>query len=163
MPHPAPLPARPPSVRPKRPKPIPNPQADHVLRLCREGRLFELERWIASGHNIAMPSDYKQSPLRIAIQAGFHSLVELLLRHEASQATKDEVLATAIRLDQTPIVELALQHGASAKAVPLLDALLEMVSYACWLSRRYCWRCQRSRSRRATADDARCVSLGSAI
>lgn len=125
MPHPSPLPARPRSVRPKRPKPVPNPEADHVLRLCREGRLFELERWIADGHSIAMPSDYKQSPLRIAIQAGFHSLVELLLRHEASQATKDEVLATAIRWDQTPIVELALQHGASAKAVPLLDALLQ--------------------------------------
>lgn len=125
MSHPSPLPVRAPSVRPKRPKPIPSPEADHVLRLCREGRLFELERWIADGHSIEMPSDYKQSPLRIAIQAGFHSLVELLLRHETSQATKDEVLATAIRLDQTPIVELSLQHGASAKAVPLLDALLQ--------------------------------------
>src|SRR5882672_8792728 len=60
--------------RPPRPKPTPNPDADHVLRLCREGRLFELEQWIAAGRSIVMPGDYKKSPLRIAVQTGFHSL-----------------------------------------------------------------------------------------
>ncbi len=72
-----------------------------------------------------MPADYKQSPLKIAIKAGFHSLVELLLQNESSQTRKDEVLVTAVWLDQPPIAELSLQHGASAKAVPLLDALLK--------------------------------------
>jgi|GEM_PF-676800 len=110
--------------RPKRPKPIPNPEADYVLKLCREGRLFELARLIAEGRGVEMPTDYKQSPLNIAIKSGFHSMVELLLQHESSQARKDEVIATAVWLDQLPIVELALQHGASATSVPLLDALL---------------------------------------
>src|SRR4051812_33222059 len=65
--------------RRQRPKPTPNPDADHVLQLCREGRLFELQQWIAAGRSIAMPSDYRKSPLAIAVQTGFHSLIELLL------------------------------------------------------------------------------------
>ena len=53
--------------RRQRAKPTPNPEADHVLQLCREGRLFELQQWIAAGRSIAMPSDYKKSPLGIAV------------------------------------------------------------------------------------------------
>lgn len=72
-----------------------------------------------------MPADYKHSPLQVAIRSGFHSLVELLLRHERSQSRKDQVLAAAIGFDQLSMVELSLQHGASVHAAPLLDALLQ--------------------------------------
>jgi hypothetical protein len=41
--------------RRERPKPTPNPDADQLLQLCREGRLFELQQWIAAGRSIAMP------------------------------------------------------------------------------------------------------------
>lgn len=123
------LPSSPPQAlaarsRPKRPKPIPNSDADHVVALCREGRLFELEHWIAEGKSIEMPLDYKQSPLKIAVHSGFHSLVELLLRHESSQARKDAVLGEAVWSDKAPLVELSLRYGASSQALPLLDALL---------------------------------------
>ena len=57
-----------------------------MLRLCREGRLFELKQWIAAGRSIAMPSDYKKTPLGVAVQTGFHSVIELLLKHESDQA-----------------------------------------------------------------------------
>lgn len=110
--------------RRQRPKPTPNPDADHVLRLCREGRLFELQQWIAAGHSIGMPSDYKKSPLGIAVQTGFHSLIELLLQHESDQAAKNAVLIEACRERQVNVVELALQHGADPRAVSFLDALL---------------------------------------
>lgn len=110
--------------RPKRPKPVPNADADHVLELCHEGRLFELERWIADGSSIEMPLDYKQSPLKIAVRSGFHSLVELLLRHESSQTRKDAVLVEAVWSDEAPLVELSLRYGASSRAMPLVDALI---------------------------------------
>ena len=54
-------PSTPPTPRRQRPKPTPNPDADHVLQLCREGRLFELQQWIAAGRSIVMPSDYRRS------------------------------------------------------------------------------------------------------
>lgn len=117
-----PRPPRPP--RPKRPKPAPNPEADHVLRLCREGRLYELEKWVAEGGTLAMPPDYKQSPLRIALDKGFHSLIEFLLRHGADQAKKDDTLRTALLNEQPQIAMLALDYGADPKSVSFFDALV---------------------------------------
>jgi ankyrin repeat protein len=111
-------------LRRQRPKPTPNPDADHVLQLCREGRLFELQQWIAAGRSIVMPSDYKKSPLGIAVQTGFHSLIELLLQHESDQAAKNAVLVEACQERQVGLVELALQYGADPRAVSFLDALL---------------------------------------
>jgi hypothetical protein len=101
-----------------------NPDAEHVLRLCHDGRLYELEQWIAEGKSIAMPADYKKSPLRVAVQSGFHSLIELLLKHETNQAAKNAVLVEACRERQVGAVELALQYGADPRAVTFLDALL---------------------------------------
>jgi len=95
-----------------------------VLRLCHEGRLYELEQWLAAGKSIVMPADYKKSPLRIAVQSGFHSLIELLLKCETNQAAKDAVLIEACRERQVGAVELALQYGADPRAVTFLDALL---------------------------------------
>jgi hypothetical protein len=127
-PPPLPTPEEPPSAsltpRRQRPKPTPNPDADHVLQLCREGRLFELQQWIAAGRPIVMPSDYRKSPLGIAVQTGFHSLIELLLQHESGQAAKDAVLIEACQERQVGLVELALQYGADPRAVSFLDALL---------------------------------------
>jgi ankyrin repeat protein len=119
-----PVPEEPPSasLRPRRqrPKPTPNPDADHVLQLCRDGRLFELQQWIAAGRSIVMPSDYRKSPLGIAVQTGFHSLIELLLQHECGQAAKDAVLIEACQERHVGVVELALQYGADPRAVAFL-------------------------------------------
>ena len=117
-------PSAPLTPRRQRPKPTPNPDADHVLQLCREGRLFELQQWIAAGRSIVMPSDYRRSPLGIALQTGFHSLIELLLQHESGQAAKDAVLIEACQERQVSVVKLALQYGADPRAVSFLDALL---------------------------------------
>jgi hypothetical protein len=81
--------------RRQRPKPTPNPDADHVLQLCREGRLFELQQWIAAGRSIVMVSDYRESPLGIAVQSAFHGLIELLVQHKSDQVAKNAVLIEA--------------------------------------------------------------------
>jgi hypothetical protein len=71
-------------------------EAEELLRLCRAGRLYDVEKWIAAGRSLAMPTGTRNTPLGIAINNGFHSLAELLARRE-SQEQKDHALRHAVR------------------------------------------------------------------
>jgi hypothetical protein len=62
--------------------------------------------------------------LSVAISTGFHSLVELLLRHEVNQKVKNDALQLALMLDRPPFIELAVAHGAEVGSVPFLHVLL---------------------------------------
>src|SRR4029079_158892 len=85
---PARQPAKP---RVSRPKPPRDEDAEQLLRLCREGRLFELQAWVAAGKSLSVPTHYRQTPMRVALNTGFHSLIEFLLQHEQNQTPKDDV------------------------------------------------------------------------
>ena len=54
-----------------------------LVTLCRAGRLFEVQEWIASGKPVNPPPLGKgtqpKTPLQIAVDSGFHSLVRVLL------------------------------------------------------------------------------------
>ena len=73
LPTPARQPAKP---RASRPKPPRDEEAEQLLRLCREGRLFELQAWVAAGKSLSVPAHYRQTPMRVALNTGFHSLIE---------------------------------------------------------------------------------------
>jgi len=60
-------------VRPPRPKPPRDETAEHLLRLCREGRLFELQAWAAEGKPLTVPAGYRQTLLPVALETGFHT------------------------------------------------------------------------------------------
>lgn len=125
---PAPVVAPPPVERPRRPriarpKPPRDEDAEHLLRLCREGRLFELQSWIAAGKPLTVPAHYRHTPLRVAVDTGFHSLIELLLQHENDQALKNDVLQHACWRHQRSVMQLALEHGASVSAVSCQDVI----------------------------------------
>ena len=99
-------------------------EAKELIRLCEAGRLYEVEAWIRAGRSIAVPVEIRTTPLKVAIATGFHSLIELLLRHEESQQVKNDSLGLALQHDQPALIELALAHGAEIAAVPFLDVLL---------------------------------------
>jgi hypothetical protein len=115
------LPPRP--ARPARPKPPRDETAEHLLRLCREGRLFELQAWVAEGKPLTVPAGYRQTLLPVALETGFHSLIAFLLRHETSQAAKDAALREAVWAHRPAFVMLALESGASVHAVPFQDVI----------------------------------------
>jgi ankyrin repeat protein len=98
-------------------------EASELNRLCADGKLYEVEAWIRSGRSLVVPPELRTKPLAVAISTGFHSLVELLLRHEPSQEAKDDSLRLALFENRQALVELALAHGAAITAVPLLDVL----------------------------------------
>lgn len=104
--------------------PLSSVDAKELIRLCESGRLYEVEAWLAVGRCLIVPKEVRKTPLRVAISTGFHSLVELLLRHEPRQGEKDDALRHALFLNSPTFVELAVAHGASIAAIPFLDVLL---------------------------------------
>lgn len=124
VPSASPQPAAPPrQARPARPKPPRDEAAEHLLRLCREGRLFELQAWVADGKPLTVPTCYRQTPLRVALETGFHSLIAFLLQHETSQPAKDAALREAVWSNRPGLIALALEHGASVHAVPFQEVI----------------------------------------
>jgi ankyrin repeat protein len=95
-----------------------------LLALCRAGKLYEVDSWMASGRSIHTAPSIKKTPLLTAIDTGFHSLVELLARNESRQEAKDRALAEAVKAKRLDMVEVLVEHGARVQAVPLEDVLL---------------------------------------
>ena len=72
-----------------------------LVQLCRAGRLYEIEKWIAAGKPLDVPAAKNRKSktlLQIAVETGFHSLVELIARHdwELAGATGLEPAASAV-------------------------------------------------------------------
>lgn len=70
-------------------------EAKHLLRLSKLGKLFEVQDWIASGNSLCVPTDLKVTRLEVALDTGFLSLVELLVRAEPSPQVKNRALRRA--------------------------------------------------------------------
>jgi len=102
--------------------------AKELIALCRAGRLYEIEKWISEGKSLDISGATKRgrqkSLLEIAVEVGFHSLVELIAKHETSQAVKDAALGPAVSSRRLDLIELLLANGANIKSVPLADVLL---------------------------------------
>jgi hypothetical protein len=95
-----------------------------LVGLCRAGRLYDVERWIAEGKSIRTSPRIRKSPLQVAIDLGFHSLIELLARNEDSKAAKNQALAESVSARRLDLVQLLALHGAEIQSVPLVDVLL---------------------------------------
>ena len=94
-----------------------------LVNLCRTGRLYEIEKWIADGKPLDIPAKYG-SLLQFAVQTGFHSLIELIAKHENNQSSKDAALADSVSLHRLDFIELLVENGAKVKSVPFSDVLL---------------------------------------
>lgn len=99
-------------------------ESKDLLALCRAGKLYAVERWIASGKSIHTSPSIKKTPLLTAIDTGFHSLVELIVRNELRQEQKDRALAEAVERRRLDMVEVLVEYGARIQAVRLEDVLL---------------------------------------
>jgi ankyrin repeat protein len=98
--------------------------AKTLFNLCRDGKLYEIEKWIGDGRPLDTPPK-SGTPLQIAVRTGFYSLIELLAKHENNRSSKNAALADAVSLHRLDFVELLVENGAEAKSVPFTDVLLE--------------------------------------
>jgi len=98
--------------------------AKALLALCVSGRLYAIEQWIQAGRSLQVPRALKKTPLDVAIATGFHSLIELLLRHAPNQQSRNEALRQAVYRRQSDVIELAHNYGAEIASVPFVDVLV---------------------------------------
>jgi len=107
-----------------RPETLAEESAKLLLGLCRAGRLYEIEQWIAAGRSLRTPAKLKKSPLDVAVEHGFHSLVELLARNECEASIKNHALGLAVEKRRLDLVQILISLGADIKATSLADVLL---------------------------------------
>jgi hypothetical protein len=89
--------------------------AKTLLKLCRDGRLYEIEKWITEGRPLETPAKHG-TLLQVAVQTGFHSLIELIAKHENNQSSKNAALADAVSLHRLDFVQLLVENGADVKS-----------------------------------------------
>lgn len=99
-------------------------EGKQLLQLCKAGKLFQVQEWIEAENSISLPAELRRTPLDVAIDKGFHSLVELLARHEPSQEVKNRALSRAVFHKRLDFIELLVTHGAQIEAIPFVDVLL---------------------------------------
>jgi hypothetical protein len=94
-----------------------------LLDLCKAGKLFEVQKWIAEGKPVdppLIPKNRKNSPLRLAIELGFHSLVEVLLEGGAQiEDEQSSLIGLALEKRRLDLIELLVKYGADAKSFPM--------------------------------------------
>ena len=100
-------------------------ELEGLLALCRAGRLFDVEEWIRAGKPVARPTDTGSGrrgriPLQVAMEQGFHSLVQVLLEGGAPPTEGHYVaLDHAVELRRPDLAALLLEHGADVRDVSM--------------------------------------------
>jgi len=94
-----------------------------LVDLCKAGKLFEVQKWIASGNPVNLPlvpgkGGARPSPLHIAMDLGFHSLVEVLLDAGAAIGEpRYSPLEHAVWNRRVDLVKLLVGKGAKIDSI----------------------------------------------
>lgn len=97
-----------------------------LVDLCKAGKLFDVQEWIASGKTVN-PPEYqnhrvsRKSPLEIAVETGFHSLVKVLLEGGAviERAGYAGAMERALQMRRFDLIQLLVEHGYDVKSTPM--------------------------------------------
>lgn len=97
-----------------------------LIELCKAGKLFEAQEWIASGKPVNGPqslSGYRRKgPLEVAMDLGFHSLVQVLLEGGAAiDEPRYNPLQHALWNKRLDLIELLVDHGADYHSIDMED------------------------------------------
>jgi hypothetical protein len=103
---------------PKHRTPLPA-ELKELIQLIRQGRLFEVQKWIQEGKPIRLPEEghFILSPLLAAVRTGFHSIVEVLLDVLNKEEDLDSLLHEAVRMNRLDLIQLLHRFGANPKSI----------------------------------------------
>ena len=101
-------------------------EIEPLRELCRAGKLFDVQTWIAAGKpvNPLKPppkGNRRHTPMQLTIEAGFHSLVQVLLEAGAEIEVDHRYssLHHALWNHKPDIARLLVEHGADVKSVEM--------------------------------------------
>ena len=97
-----------------------------LIELCKAGKLFEVQEWAAARKAVNSPiypnhRASRRSPLEIAVERGFHSLVKVLLEGGAAIESTgyDGPVEKALDMRRLDLIQLFVGHGYDAKSVSM--------------------------------------------
>ena len=88
-----------------------------LRRLVRDGKLFAVQKWIAEGKRTTAPESAWSTPLEVAVDTGFHSMVELLLQQGVDQEERNDMLERAVGDGNFELIKLLVDYGADPHCV----------------------------------------------
>lgn len=81
---------------------------DRLKTFCKVGRLFDAERLLKEAGTARLRKTRKWTPLFVAVDRGFHSLVELLMRYDHAQWDLEKAYERARRSRRSDLAALIL-------------------------------------------------------
>lgn len=106
-------------------------ELEPLLALCRIGKLFDVVDWVKAGKPVALPENAgvkgtHRNPLRLSMERGFHSLVQVLLDAGAPHKVGPyNALEHAVELRRPDLAVLLVQHGARVTDVSMRRVIEE--------------------------------------
>jgi hypothetical protein len=101
-----------------------------IHQMCREGRLYDVERWIAEGKALQLAPEAvrkgtrPKTALQIALETGQHSLVSLLLRSGYRlDLERYAALDVALKTRRWDLFDLLVEWGADLKTADVYTVL----------------------------------------
>jgi ankyrin repeat protein len=98
--------------------------------MCRQGRLYDIERWIAEGKPLQLSPEVPlkgmrpKTALAIAMESGQHSLASLLLRNNyRMELERHAPIDLAIRARRWDLLELLVESGANLESADVSTVL----------------------------------------
>lgn len=93
-----------------------------LTALCRAGKLFAVQDWLDRGQPYLTAAGARgRSPFEVALDTGFHSLVEVFLRAGVPQEEKDSALCSAVFARRLELARLLVKYGADPHALSTED------------------------------------------
>jgi hypothetical protein len=106
---------------------------DRLAILCKQGRLFEAQLLLEENGTARFRKTRKWTPLFFAVDRGFHSLVEVLLRYDHAQWDLEKAYSAAIRRGRRDLAALILRTPSWDGVIDSVEALstgdIELVRY----------------------------------
>lgn len=96
------------------------PDIKEFRSLIKTGKLFAVQNWIAEGKRISAPEIYWETPLQLAVETGFHSMIELFLKLNPDKDALDRAINYATGVGNFEVIKLLVEYGADIHSVDFL-------------------------------------------
>jgi hypothetical protein len=96
---------------------------DRLKAHCKAGRLFDAERLLEEIGTARLRKTKKWTPLFVAVDRGFHSLVEVLLRYDHAQWDLEKTYRAALRRRRSDLAGLILRSPWWSEPIDPVEAL----------------------------------------